>query len=430
MDAAAILSAEVRELVRRRGVDPLHDVNAFESLVSEAGADYLSRADAGLVPPMTDYDAATQAAFDALAGAGSLQRYLVDDAVEEIWVNGDDRVFVARNGRSELTTTILEPGELRVLVERMLRVSGRRLDLSSPFVDAQLPTGERLHVVIPPITSGNWALNIRKHTTRSARTADLVRLGSLSSQAAAFLDASVRAGLNLVVSGATQAGKTTMVRALAGAIPASQRVITCEEVFELSLAARDCVAMQTRAANLEGVGEITLRRLVKEALRMRPDRLLIGEVREAEALDLLIAMNSGIPSMSTLHANSAREAVIKLCTLPLLAGENVSSAFIVPTVATAVDLVVHLDIDAEGRRSVREIAAVPGRVEEGVIELADVFRRDQQGQLVRGPGQPPRPERYARAGVDLPALLAVAQPPVGGAVPPLVATAPAAGVWR
>lgn len=414
MDAAAILSAEVRELVRRRGVDPLHDAAAFEALVSEAGADYLSRADAGLVPPLADYEAAVQAAFDSLAGAGSLQRYLVDDSVEEIWVNGEDRVFVARNGRPELTTTLLEEGELRVLVERMLRVSGRRLDLSCPFVDAQLPTGERLHVVIPPITSASWALNIRKHTTRSARLSDLARMGSLTPQVAAFLEASVRAGLNIVVSGATQAGKTTMVRALAGAIPASQRVITCEEVFELSLANRDCVAMQTRSANLEGVGEITLRRLVKEALRMRPDRLLIGEVREAEALDLLIAMNSGIPSMSTLHANSAREAVVKLCTLPLLAGENVSSAFIVPTVATAVDLVVHLDIDADGRRTLREVAAVPGRVEEGVIEMAEVFCRDEQGRLVRGQGQPPHPVRYARAGTDLAALLAgdgVAPPP-------------------
>ncbi len=197
-----------------------------------------------------------------------------------------------------------------------------------------------------------------------------------------------------------------MVRALAGAIPAGQRVITCEEVFELSVRNRDCVAMQTRAANLEGVGEISLRRLVKEALRMRPDRLLIGEVREAEALDLLIAMNSGLPAMSTLHANSAREAVVKICTLPLLAGENVSAAFVVPTVAGAVDIVVHLDLDTGGRRRVREIAALSGRVENGVIELADVFHRDARGRLVRGSGTPPSPDRYARAGHDLAGLLA------------------------
>ena len=411
MDAAALLHDEIRELVRRRGIDPLTESSALEALVAEASADYVTRADAGLVPPLRDPDAAQARVVDALAGLGPLQRYLDDDTIEEVWCNAPGRVFVARSGRPELTTTILEDEDLRVLVERMLRVSGRRLDLSSPFVDAQMPCGERLHVVIPPITARHWAVNIRKHSSRASRTADLVRLGSLTSRAAAFLDASVQAGLNILVSGATQAGKTTMVRALAGAIPAGQRVITCEEVFELALRNRDCVAMQTRAANLEGVGEISLRRLVKEALRMRPDRLLIGEVREAEALDLLIAMNSGLPAMSTLHANSAREAIVKICTLPLLAGENVSAAFVVPTVASAIDLVVHLGLDAAGHRTVREIRAVTGRVENGVIELADLFHRDQSGRLVRGTGLPTGRERYERAGHDLAALLAVGQAP-------------------
>lgn len=319
MDAADILLTEIQQLVRDRGIDPLKDTSTLEGLVAEASADYLQRADAGLVPALVDPDAARARALDSLAGLGPLQAYLDDEGIEEIWINAPGRVFVARSGRPELTTTILEAEDLRVLVERMLRVSGRRLDLSSPFVDSQLPGGERLHVVIPPITSQNWAVNIRKHSSRASRTADLVRMGSLPAGAAAFLDASVQAGLNILVSGATQAGKTTLVRALAGAIPAAQRVISCEEVFELALRNRDCVAMQTRPANLEGVGEITLRRLVKEALRMRPDRLIIGEVREAEALDLLIAMNSGLPSMCTIHANSAREAIVKICTLPLLA---------------------------------------------------------------------------------------------------------------
>ncbi|MBO3724866.1 CpaF family protein [Actinomyces bowdenii] len=406
MDAADILLTEIQQLVRDRGIDPLKDTSALEGLVAEAGADYLQRADAGLVPPLADPDAARARALDALAGLGPLQAYLDDEAIEEIWINAPGRVFVARSGRPELTTTILEAEDLRVLVERMLRVSGRRLDLSSPFVDSQLPGGERLHVVIPPITSHNWAVNIRKHSSRASRTADLVRMGSLPAGAAAFLDASVQAGLNILVSGATQAGKTTLARALAGAIPAAQRVITCEEVFELALRNRDCVAMQTRPANLEGVGEITLRRLVKEALRMRPDRLIIGEVREAEALDLLIAMNSGLPSMCTIHANSAREAIVKICTLPLLAGENVSSDFVVPTVASAIDLVIHLDIDARGRRTVREVSALSGRVENGIIELADIYHRDISGDLVRGPGFPYGSERYTRVGHDLAALLA------------------------
>ena len=296
MDAADLLLAEVRELVRARGIDPLKDTSALEQLVTDAEDDYLRRSDAGLVPPLIDPAGARSHVLDSMAGLGPLQSYLDDESIEEIWVNAPGRVFIARSGRPELTTTILESEDLAVLVERMLRASGRRLDLSSPFVDAQLAGGQRLHVVIPPITSQHWAVNIRKHTSRASRTADLVRMGSLTSQVAAFLDASVQAGLNILVSGATQAGKTTMVRALAGAIPGAQRVISCEEVFELALRNRDCVAMQTRPPNLEGVGEISLRRLVKEALRMRPDRLLIGEVREAEALDLLIAMNSGFPA--------------------------------------------------------------------------------------------------------------------------------------
>ena len=394
MDAADLLLAEVRELVRARGIDPLKDTSALEQLVTDAEDDYLRRSDAGLVPPLIDPAGARSHVLDSMAGLGPLQSYLDDESIEEIWVNAPGRVFIARSGRPELTTTILESEDLAVLVERMLRASGRRLDLSSPFVDAQLAGGQRLHVVIPPITSQHWAVNIRKHTSRASRTSDLVRMGSMTSQVAAFLDASVQSGLNILVSGATQAGKTTMVRALAGAIPGGQRVISCEEVFELALRNRDCVAMQTRPPNLEGVGEISLRRLVKEALRMRPDRLIIGEVREAEALDLLLAMNSGLSSMCTLHANSAREAVIKICTLPLLAGENVSSDFVVPTVASAIDLVVHLDLDRDGRRTVREVAALSGRVENGVIETSDVFHRDHSGA-----------ERFGRAGHDLAALL-------------------------
>ena len=399
MDAADLLLAEVRELVRARGIDPLKDTSALEQLVTDAEDDYLRRSDAGLVPPLIDPAGARSHVLDSMAGLGPLQSYLDDESIEEIWVNAPGRVFIARSGRPELTTTILESEDLAVLVERMLRASGRRLDLSSPFVDAQLAGGQRLHVVIPPITSQHWAVNIRKHTSRASRTSDLVRMGSMTSQVAAFLDASVQSGLNILVSGATQAGKTTMVRALAGAIPGGQRVISCEEVFELALRNRDCVAMQTRPPNLEGVGEISLRRLVKEALRMRPDRLIIGEVREAEALDLLLAMNSGLSSMCTLHANSAREAVIKICTLPLLAGENVSSDFVVPTVASAIDLV------RDGRRTVREVAALSGRVENGVIETSDVFHRDHSGNLVRGAGAPSGAERFGRAGHDLAALL-------------------------
>lgn len=409
-EGARILEHEVRELVRRRGLDPIGDRAGLSSLVADAVGDYATRASVGVVPPLADPAAAAQAVTDAVGGFGALQPYLDDPEIEEVWLNAPTHVYVARRGVPELTSTVLTTEQVRDLVERMLKTSGRRLDLSSPFVDARLPGGERLHVVLPEMTGGGMAVNIRKHVVRARSLADMVRLGSLTAQAATFLDAAVRAGLNVLVSGQTQAGKTTMLNALAGSIPGSERVISAEEVWELRLPVRDHVALQTRPASLEGTGEVPLRRLVKEALRMRPDRIVIGEVREAEAFDLLIALNSGIPGMCTLHANTAREAVAKMTTLPLLAGENVSDRFVVPTVASAVDLVVHLGLSraADGvvRRQVREIVAVTGRVEEGRIETAGIFDRDADGDLRRGDGMPPGEDRFERAGFDVRVLLA------------------------
>ena len=294
---------------------------------------------------------------------------------------------------------------MRDLVERMLRSSGRRVDLSSPFVDAMLPDGSRLHVVIPDITQEHWHVNIRKFVVKADHLDDLVRLGTLTRQAATFLEAAVVAGLNILVAGGTQAGKTTMLNCLAAAVPARERVVTCEEVFELKIPLRDVASMQCRQPSLEGTGEVPLRRLVKEALRMRPSRIIVGEVRQAEALDLLIALNSGLPGMCTVHANSAREAVMKMCTLPLLAGDNVSSRFVVPTVASAVDIVIHQALERDGVRRVREIVAVPGRAEADVIEVADLFAR-RQGVLRRLDGFPPHQDRFERAGYDVAALLA------------------------
>ncbi|ANH38668.1 Putative conjugal transfer protein [Nocardioides dokdonensis FR1436] len=241
---------------------------------------------------------------------------------------------------------------------------------------------------------------------RAARLDDLVELGSLTPQAAEFLHASVRAGLNILVSGGTQAGKTTMLNCLAAAIPGSERVISAEEVFELRFPHPDWVPLQTRQAGLEGTGEIRLRELVKETLRMRPSRIIVGEVRAEECLDLVLALNSGLPGMCTLHANSAREALVKMCTLPLLAGENIGSRFVVPTVAASVDLVVHLGLDHHGRRHVEEIVAVPGRTENDIIEVEPIFRRSG-GELRRANGMPPRTGLYERHGIDVRRLLAV-----------------------
>jgi pilus assembly protein CpaF len=406
--ARAIVDAEVRELVRRRGIDPLDDPAAVSRLIDEVLADYADRCVTSTLPTLGDVDGLARGVHDAVAGFGPLQPLLDDPSVEEVWVNAPDRIFVARHGRSELTTLILTADELADLVERMLRLSGRRIDLSTPFVDSTLPDGSRLHVVIPNITRRHMAVNIRKFGAARRSLDELVALSALTPGAARFLAVAVEVGLNVLVAGGTQAGKTTLLNALCAAIPAYERVITVEEVFELRLAAADVVALQTRQANLEGAGEIPLRRLVTEALRMRPSRIVVGEVRQAECLDLLVALNSGLPGMCTLHANSAREALVKMCTLPLLAGPNVSAAFVVPTVACAVDLVVHLAMDAAGQRRVREIVAVSGRVEGDVIETSDVFTR-REGRLVRADGFPPHADRFAAAGVDLAELLAGAQ---------------------
>ena len=293
MHAVDTVELEVRELVRRQGIDPIADRGAVRRLVEQVVADYDERSLTSALPPLADTGQATRSVYDAVAGFGPLQKHLDDPEVEEIWINEPGRVFVARHGRSELTTTILDEGQLRDLVEKMLKTTGRRVDLSTPFVDAMLSDGSRLHVVIPDIVRRHWSVNIRKFVLSANSLDELVGLGTLTPQAAAFLDAAVVAGLNVIVAGGTQAGKTTMLNCLAGAVPAQERMITCEEVFELKIGLPDVVSMQTRQANLEGTGEIPLRRLVKEALRMRPDRILVGEVRQEECLDLLIALNSG-----------------------------------------------------------------------------------------------------------------------------------------
>ncbi|MQA79175.1 MAG: CpaF family protein [Streptosporangiales bacterium] len=410
MDAVTVVEDEVRELVRRRGLDPVAEPGLVRSLVDQVVADYGERSLAGGLPRLGDAAGVSRSVFDAVAGFGPLQRYLDDPTVEEVWINEPGRVFVARHGRSELTTTVLTEAQVRDLVERMLKNSGRRLDLSSPFVDSALPDGSRLHVVIPDVTRESWAVNIRKFVVAASSLDELVGFGTLTPQCAQFLEAAVASGLNVIVSGGTQAGKTTLLNCLAAAIPASERVITCEEVFELKLRhLADWVPMQTRQANLDGRGEILLRRLVKEALRMRPSRIIVGEVRQEECLDLLIALNSGIPGMCSVHANSAREAITKLCTLPLLAGENVTHAFVTPTVAGSVDLVVSMALGSGGQRWVREVVAVTSRVEGDVIETADVFVT-REGRLVRADGYPPHPDRFERAGHDLRALLAPRRP--------------------
>ncbi|MGL5810905.1 MAG: CpaF family protein [Nocardioides sp.] len=399
------LDALVREGVREAGIDPQRESGVVRRIAEDVVRAHDERSLTGEVVPVADPSRLVGELVARVSGFGPVQEFLDDPRVEEIWINQPTRVFVARNGRHELTNVMLTPVEVTELVERMLKSSGRRVDVSQPFVDAMLPGGHRLHVVLAGIARGFSAVNIRKFVLKAARLADLVELGSVTRPAADFLDASVRAGLNILVAGGTQAGKTTMLNCLAAAIPGGERVVSVEEVFELKFEHPDWVPMQTRQAGLEGTGEIRLRELVKESLRMRPSRIVVGEVRSEECLDLLLALNAGLPGMCTIHANSAREALVKMCTLPLLAGENIAAGFVVPTVASSIDLVLHLGIDAHGVRRVNEITAVPGRVENDIIEAAPIYERTA-GELRRASGMPARPERFERIGVDVHAMLA------------------------
>lgn len=363
MTEVADIATVVRQRVVNSGIDL--DYAIHEEL--ESRAEYSLRAGAAPVTVPTVRDV-----HNALLGFGDLQPYFDDDAVEEIWINNSRDVFVARNGVTQRVDVAMTAELVRDLVDRLLRTSGRRVDVSQPFVDASLPDGSRLHVAIPPVAHGGWSVNVRRFPPARWSLRELVAAGALSADLASFLGDEVRAGATILVSGATQAGKTTMLTALLGEADPQDRVVTVEETCEIRLATPDHVALQCRPPSLEGTGEITLRRLVKEALRMRPTRLVVGEVREAEALDVLIAINSGLPSMCTIHANSARDAVTKLATLPLLAGRNIDAAFVTPAVASALDLVVHCALDADGARRVAQVVRVRGMDSRGAVVCDDI----------------------------------------------------------
>jgi pilus assembly protein CpaF len=306
--------------------------------------------------------------------------FIHDDSVEEIWINGPGHIFVARNGISELTSVVLSENEIIVLVEQLLRNTGRRLDISHPFVDATLPDGSRLHAVIPDITKKWPAINIRKFGSAIPNLEFLVKKQMLDSQIASLLKEIVGNSKNILISGTTGAGKTTFLSSLLNTLPANTRIITCEEVFELKINSSDWVALQTREMNLESEGEVSLRRLIREALRMRPDRLVLGEVRQAEALDLLIALNSGMSGMATIHANSAREAINKLMLLPLLGGPNIQAEFVKKTVGQVIDFAIHLERNQTGFRQVAEIIEVSNDPIGDNIKINSIYTANQHNR--------------------------------------------------
>jgi pilus assembly protein CpaF len=311
---------------------------------------------------------------DDILGHGPLERLLADDSVTEIMVNGPYDVWVERQGRLyETTVRFTDESHLRRIINKIVAQIGRRIDESSPLVDARLPDGSRVNAVIPPLSLSGPLVTIRKFSKKRYGLQDLVQLGTLSTETVEFLQRCVLAELNILISGGTGSGKTTLLNALSGAIPESDRIITIEDAAELRLHQRHVLRLEARPKNIEGEGEIPIRELVRNSLRMRPDRIIVGEVRGSESLDMLQAMNTGHDgSLCTVHSNSPRDALSRIETMVLMAGFDLPMRAIRQQVASALDLIVHLERLEDGSRKVTCITEVQ-RMESDVVTLQDIF---------------------------------------------------------
>ncbi|MHB8669486.1 MAG: CpaF family protein [Acidimicrobiales bacterium] len=314
---------------------------------------------------------------DDILGYGPIEPLLQDEDVTEVMVNGPDRVYVERSGRIERTAvTFVDEGHLRRIIDKIVAEVGRRIDEATPMVDARLPDGSRVNAVIHPLAIGGPFLTIRKFATEPYQVEDLISFGTLSAQTARFLEACVAGRLNIIVSGGTGTGKTTTLNVLSSFIPEDERIVTVEDAKELQLHQDHVLSLEARPPNIEGKGLISIRDLVRNALRMRPDRIVIGECRGGEALDMLQAMNTGHDgSITTVHSNSPRDTLARVETLTLMAGFDLPIRAIREQIASALDLVVHLSRLRDGTRRITHVTEVQG-MEGDVITLQDVFLFD------------------------------------------------------
>jgi pilus assembly protein CpaF len=331
-----------------------------------------------------------EATLADMVGWGVLTALMNDPTVTEVMCNGPQCVYVERSGRIE-QTDVRFPSEaaLRQVIDRMLAVAGRRVDEASPMADGRLADGSRINAVIPPLSLVGPVLTVRRFPERTMTIADLIASETLTTDAAVFLEAAVRGKLNIVVSGGTSTGKTTVLNVLSSFIPADERIVSIEDAAELRLAQPHVVSLESRPSNIEGAGLVTIRDLVRNALRMRPDRIVVGEVRGAEALDMLQAMNTGHEgSLTTVHANTPRDVLLRLETMVLMSGFDLPLRAIREQIASAVDLIVQVERRRDGSRQVTSIAEVQGR-EGDAITLQDVFLRGPDNVL-RATGLRPR----------------------------------------
>jgi pilus assembly protein CpaF len=311
---------------------------------------------------------------DEILGFGPLEPFLRDADITEVMVNGHDQIFVERAGKlHQVQASFTDEAHLRRTIDKIVGNVGRRVDESSPMVDARLPDGSRVNAVISPVALDGATLTIRKFATDPFTVYDLVSFGTMTAPVANLLAACVRGRLNIMISGGTGSGKTTTLNVVSSFVPADERIVTIEDAAELQLRQEHVVRMETRPPNIEGRGEITTRDLVRNALRMRPDRIIVGEVRGGEALDMLQAMNTGHDgSLTTLHANSPRDALARLETMVLMAGIDLPTRAIREQAASALNLIVHQSRLRDGTRRITHISEVTG-MESDVITLQDLF---------------------------------------------------------
>ncbi|HXF71894.1 MAG TPA: CpaF family protein [Actinomycetota bacterium] len=314
---------------------------------------------------------------DSVLGLGPLEPFVRDPEVTEIMVNGWDTIYVERGGKLYWTgVKFHDEGQLRRTIDKIVAKVGRRVDEASPYVDARLPDGSRVNAIIPPLAIDGPCLTIRKFATDPYQAEDLIEFGTMTSPVAKFLDACVRGRINILVSGGTGAGKTTTLNVLSSFIPDDERIITIEDAAELKLQQPHVVRLEYRPPNIEGRGEVTIRDLVRNALRMRPDRIVVGEVRGGEALDMLQAMNTGHDgSISTIHANSPRDALSRLETMVLMAGMDLGVRAIREQISSALNLIIHQGRLKDGTRRITHITEIVG-MEGDVITLQDIFLFD------------------------------------------------------
>ena len=337
-------------------------------------------------------------------GLGPIEQFLSDRTITEVMVNGIEPIYVERDGVIEQTKVRFSSEEhLRRVIDRIVSSVGRRIDEASPMVDARLLDGSRVNVIVPPLSLDGSILTIRKFAADPFQADDLVAMGTLTEQLASVLAAGVEGGLNILVSGGTGSGKTTMLNVLSSFVPRDERIVTIEDAVELQLHQDHVIRLEARPPNTEGHGQITIRDLVRNALRMRPDRIIIGEVRGAEALDMLQAMNTGHDgSLSTVHANAPRDALSRVETMVLMAGFDLPARAIREQISSALNLIVHVDRFRDGSRRVSHVTEVLG-MEGDIITLQDIYRFDYKTMSLLSTGiRPEFVDQLAERGVTVP----------------------------